>query len=109
MAEPTLSDVMARLATMELKLEQQSALLLFLTIGQKLMSSEVDSLATQVTANTTVEQSALTLIQGIAAQVTDAAGDRTKSLALAATLKASGDALAAAVAANTAAAATPAA
>lgn len=111
MAAPTLSDVMAELAAIralatkiELEQRQQTALLTSLVEGLQLMSQEQDALAAQVTASTTVEQSALTLIQGIAGQIADAAGDRAKSLALAAQLKTSADALSAAVVANTPAA-----
>ena len=68
------------------------------------MSVAMDNLEAQVTANTSVENSALLLIQGIAAQLVAAGTDQTKLDALAANLKASGDALAAAVAANTPAA-----
>ena len=119
MAEPTLSDVMAalaafrsdtasKLARIDLQNQQQTALLNSLSIGAQIMSAEMDTLTAQVTANTSVEQSALTLIQGIAAQVADAAGDRTKSLALANTLKSSADALQAAITANTPASPPPA-
>lgn len=70
------------------------------------MSAEFDALVAQVTENTTVEASAVTLIQGIAAQL---AGNPTPAQvdALAAELKTSSDALAAAVAANTPAAPAP--
>jgi len=63
----------------------------------------LDDLIAQVTANTTVEGSAATLIASIAAQLA-AAPTPAQVSALAAQLKTSGDALAAAVAANTPAA-----
>ena len=72
------------------------------------MSQEVDALAAQVAANTTVEQSAIVLIQGIAAQLADVAGDKQKALALSAQLNASAAALSAAITANTPAAPAPA-
>ena len=67
------------------------------------MSAEFDALVQQVKDNTDVEASAVTLIQGIAAQL---AGNPTPSQvsALATQLKSSADALAAAITANTAAA-----
>jgi hypothetical protein len=65
------------------------------------MTDAVTALTNQVTANTTVEGSALVLIQGIAAQITAAAGNPAQVTALASQLKTSADALAAAVAANT--------
>ena len=66
--------------------------------------SAIDDLSAQVSANTTVVGSALTLIQGLAAQLAAAGTDPAKLAALQASLKASDDALAAAVAANTPAA-----
>lgn len=65
------------------------------------MSKEMDDLAAAVKANSDVEDSAVLAFQGLAAQILDAAGDRTKSVALAAEVKAKADSLAAAVAANT--------
>ena len=64
----------------------------------------MDQLIAQVAANTSVIGSALTLIQGLAAQLAAAGTDPAKLADLAAQLKASDDALAAAVAANTTAA-----
>lgn len=114
MAEPTLADLMAAVtalradvATVKLQNAQQIGLLTALTAGAQIMSAEMDTLSAQVTQTLTVEQSAVTLIQGLAAQIVDAAGDRTKSLALAGTLKTSADALAAAITANTPAAPPP--
>ena len=65
------------------------------------MSQAMDDLATQVAANTSVEESAVTLIKGLAGQFADAGTDPAKLQALQASLKASADDLAAAVAANT--------
>lgn len=64
----------------------------------------LDALTAQVAATTTVEQSAVTLIQGIAAQLSAAAGDPVAVQALADQLKAATDPLAAAIAASTPAA-----
>lgn len=66
--------------------------------------STLDELEKQVAATATVEASAVALIQGIATQLAAAAGDPVKVAALAASLKSSTDALAAAVQANTPAA-----
>lgn len=76
---------------------------LILGILRKEMAA-IDDLTAQVAENTTVEGSAITLIQGIAAQLAAAGTDPAKLAALQTQLKASGDALAAAVAANTPAA-----
>ncbi len=67
----------------------------------ELIMAELDDLTTQVSANSTVIDSALTLINGIAARITAAGVDSTKLSALTASLKSEDDALAAAVAANT--------
>jgi hypothetical protein len=71
--------------------------------GEK-MSKELDDLTAEVAAETTVEASAVTLIQGLAAQITAAGTDPAKLAALTTQIKTSSDALAAAVAANTPAA-----
>jgi len=67
----------------------------------------LDDLTAQVASNTTVEGSALTLIQGLAAQLAAAiaSGNPAALSNLQTQLKSSADALAAAVAANTPAAA----
>jgi hypothetical protein len=64
------------------------------------MSAEFDALTAQVAASTTVEQSAITLIEGIAAQL---AGNPTPAqvTALSTSLQTSATALAAAITANT--------
>jgi hypothetical protein len=67
------------------------------------MSAEFDALVAQVTANTTVEGSAITLIQGLAAQLA-ANPTPAQVSALSSQLKTSADALAAAITANTPAA-----
>lgn len=72
--------------------------------GESLMSSELQALTDQVAKNTTVEASAIALIQGIADKLAHAQSDPTQINGLAAQLKNSADALAAAVAANTPAA-----
>ena len=65
------------------------------------MSQEMTDLQAAVAAEDTVIDSAVTLLNGISAQIADAAGDRAASLALSADVKAKSDALAAAVVANT--------
>ena len=64
----------------------------------------LDDLTAQVAANTTVEASAVTLIQGLAAQLAAAGTDPAKLASLQASLKTSADSLAAAITANTPAA-----
>jgi chromosome segregation ATPase len=85
----------------------ESGIALLKNQGDKAMSA-VDDLAKQVEANTTIEQSAITLIQGLSAQLSAAATDPAKVTALASQLSSSATALAAAIAANTPAAPAPA-
>lgn len=68
--------------------------------GAKIMSA-LDDLTKQVAANTSVENSAVLLIQGIAAQLAAAGTDPAKLAALTTQLNASAVALAKAVSANT--------
>lgn len=68
------------------------------------MAGELDALTAQVTANTDAEASAITLLNNLHALLLAAGTDPTKLAALAGTLKGSGDALAAAIVANTPAA-----
>lgn len=65
------------------------------------MSAEMDQLVAEVTASEAVEDAAIAAFQGLAEQIADAAGDRAKSLQLAAEVKAKAEALAAAIPANT--------
>jgi hypothetical protein len=67
----------------------------------------LDALTAQVAAQATVEQSAITLINGIAARVQAAAGDPVAVAALVTQLQTSASALSAAVLANTPAAVVP--
>ena len=79
--------------------------MLSLAIHQEIhMSKELDDLTAQVKANSEVEASALTLINGIAARITAAGTDPAALKALTDELKAKDDELAAAVTANTLAA-----
>lgn len=61
----------------------------------------LEELQTQVTETNTVAASAITLIEGIAAKLAECKNDPVKIAELAASLKGSSDALAAAVTANT--------
>ena len=76
------------------------------TLGVKVdkIMAAIDDLTAEVTRDTTVIGSAVTLINGFAAQLAAAGTDPAKLAALQATLKTNVDDLAAAVAANTPAA-----
>lgn len=65
------------------------------------MSQELDQLEQEVSRNTEVDQSAITLLTGLAAQIEALKTDPVKLQALADSLRGSSDALAAAVVANT--------
>lgn len=69
-----------------------------------IMSTELDALTVQVEQTMNVEQSAITLIQGIAQQLAEIKEDPAKVQALSDQLKTSADSLAAAITANTPAA-----
>ena len=86
------------------KLDAIQALLVVMQGKEDTMSAELDALTVQVAANIQVEQSAITLIQGIAAQLTALKNDPAAITALADSLKSSADNLAAAITANTPAA-----
>lgn len=66
--------------------------------------ADLTALTAQVQANTDAEASAITLLNGLSAQLAAVATDPVKVAELATSLKASADALAAAVVANTPAA-----
>jgi hypothetical protein len=72
-----------------------------LTTKVKAMANELDTLTAQVTANTDAEASAVQLLQNLHDLLVAAGTDPTKLAAITSTLKTSGDALAAAVVANT--------
>jgi chromosome segregation ATPase len=65
------------------------------------MSKELDALEAEVTKNTEVDQSAITLLTGLAGQIAALKNDPVKLQALADSLKSSSKSLADAVAANT--------
>ena len=76
---------------------------------EDIMTGELTNLQAEVAETTTVTQSAIVLLNGLAAQLAAAiaSGDPNALVALHDSLKTSTDALAAAVAANTPAAPTP--
>ena len=94
-------DVFLHLHHDDPKLDQILTELRKLVQQGEVMSQAMDDLEAQVAANADVVSSAVTLIQGIAAQLAAAGTDPAKLKALQDSLKSSDDALAAAVAANT--------
>lgn len=87
------------------KLVELEDKLTILSKGITHMSNEVDNLTAQVKANSDVIDSAVTLISGIADRIAAAGTDPVKLKALSDELKNKDDTLAAAVVANTPAAA----
>ena len=71
------------------------------------MEDQIKALQAEVANNTTVEQSAITLIQGLGAAITAAGTDPAALASLVSTLQANDTALAAAITANTPAAPAP--
>ena len=86
---------------LEAKLSEILHKLGLIEIQQDTIMATIDELTNQVTANTTVIESAIALIDGIAARIDAAGVDPVKLAALRDELKAKDDALAAAVSANT--------
>ena len=86
-----------RLASIEAKLDS-------ITRRAKAMSLVLDNLKAQVARNTSLEQSAIALIQGLAQQIRDAAGDPAALAELATNLETSATSLSDAIVANTPAA-----
>jgi len=83
------------------KLDQIITRLVRMEGKEDLMAGEVQALTDQVAANTSVEDSAVVLLNNIHAALVAAGTDPVKLAALKDTLKTHGDALAAAVVANT--------
>lgn len=81
--------------------QKLDAVLATLQSGISAMSQQLDNLAKQVEALTTVNASAVALIQGMATQIAASANDPAKIDALAAQLHASAEAMAKAIEANT--------
>lgn len=89
------------------KLDAVLGLLNAFLIVENTMSKEVDDLATQVKANTDLEQSAITLIKGLADQLAAAKDDPAKIVALTNELKNKASLLADAITAGTPASPSP--
>lgn len=89
-----LDEIRATQARIETKLDALLAL-------ENKQMADLTALTAEVERNTSVEKSALTLIQGFAAQLAAAGTDPVKLQALQDQLKSNDDELAAAVAANT--------
>jgi len=88
-------------ANEDTKIEEILRLLRGIQKENQIMSTELDALVLQVQANTDLEASAVAAIQGIAAQLEAAKDDPAKIASLTSSLKASADALGAAITANT--------
>jgi septation ring formation regulator EzrA len=100
-------EVLNRLIDIENAIAKMSSMLAQVLKKEKEMSKELDALTNQVKQNTNLEQSAVTLIQGLADQIAAAKDDPVKIDALTQELKTKADALAQAITANTPPAPTP--
>ncbi len=96
------SEILERL---EKKIDEILKIVNINTNNQKTIIMDLDQLTADVTNNTTVEQSAITLLNGLSQQLKDAGTDPAKLAALQTSLETSTAALAAAITANTPAAA----
>lgn len=105
--EAMLDRVLESQARVEARLEVLMRQVDALIAKENAMSKQLDDLTAEVATVATVEQSAITLINGLAAQLAAAGTDPAKLQALHDSLKSSSDALAAAVATNTVAATPP--
>lgn len=83
------------------KLDQILALVTGLTRQETQIMASLDTLTAQVAETNTAEQSAIVLLNGLAAQLAAAGTDPVKLAELTDSLKSNSDALAAAVVANT--------
>lgn len=105
------NNLLTQLATIQLQLNQvqaslqanKTSLTTTLQTQERKLMAALDDLQAQVQANTNLEQSAVTLIQGLAKQITDAVANNDSSAlqALASQLNSSAAALGAAITANT--------
>lgn len=95
------SSVLNQLGTIQNSQQKILGLLNTLITEGKTIMADLTALTAQVAQNTTVEQSAVTLIQGLAAQIAAAGTDPVALAALVSQLNSSATALAAAVTANT--------
>jgi len=102
MTTPTQLDrIEAEQRAQGLKLDAILALVTAQTLKGTTMSQQLDNLTAQVQATTDTEQSAITLITGLADEIRRLRDDPAALDALHDRLKASADALAAAIVANT--------
>ena len=105
------NNLMQQIAALQLQLNQiqsnlqanKTSLTTTLQTTERKLMAALDDLQAQVQANTNLEQSAVTLIQGLAKQITDAvnSNDSSALAALAQQLNTSAAALGSAIAANT--------
>jgi len=93
-SDPTLPEVVRRLKVIEGLIRNLECKMTTLTEALAVLTAQVDE-------NTSVNESAIILIQGLADQIASVATDPTQVVELAGRLKASAEALAAAVSANT--------
>jgi len=102
--EELVADLGEAVANLGVGLAQVKANQTRVLIKEEAIMADLTSLEAEVARNTEVDQSAVTLLQGLATQLEAVKTDPAKVQALANSLRSSSDALAAAVAANTSAA-----
>jgi hypothetical protein len=92
---------LADLVEVKARLDQIMSNVVGLSTRIDTMSAALDALSAEVARNTAVDESAITLLNGLATQIADLKNDPVALQALSDSLKSSSDALAAAVIANT--------
>jgi hypothetical protein len=104
--EPVLTDRLLRLLDVPERLDGIEHLLTRIILKERQIMADLTTLKAEVTRNTEVDQSAIALLTGLAAQIEALKTDPAALQALADELKGSSDALANAITANTPAAPT---
>lgn len=102
-----LEKINQRLIHMDKKLDAAISILIDVRRKEVLMTQEFDNLSAQVEATETLEDSAIALINGLAAQIAAAKDDPAKIQALADSLQTKAELLSVALTANTPAAPAP--
>jgi hypothetical protein len=101
----SIETLLRALSAQQIQQHRETMRLLYRILGKESnMATDLDSLTAEVTNNTSVEQSAITLIGNLAAAITAAGTDPVALAALVSQLQTNDKALAAAVTANTPAA-----
>lgn len=98
---PDLTEVNKKLDILARALKQVLSMLKTSAEKEKIMTQQLDDLTVAVEENTTLDDSIITLVDGLASQIAALKDDPAKLAALAASLRAKSAAISAAITANT--------